>query len=328
MIGEIINSDTNKKETIFDDTSTIDKFNESAINDNDNQLATDGEQIYYINPESNYIYKINLDGTNNELISEHKSEKLIYYKEKLYFNDYIQGICSIDKDGSNFQIIYQNNEKPTNNFIIHDDIIYMTVLEEEQDAGYMFGFYKYNLIDRSIEKFDDSIALPHSLGLSLINNKIYYNVGEITKEYNIDTSTVKNYDMSVHHMQEFNNLIYSYSNNSIFKQEIENMGEFNKIFEISEGYMLKRISAIDDLIFFSYIDENSTEGEKVAYLDSIDINGKNQRNILEFKYSTLGHYSFESIYNLNNRLIVISTDNEYPMFKIYDFEGNELWSLY
>jgi hypothetical protein len=328
MIGEIINSDNNKKETIVDDTSTIDKFNESAINDNVNQLATDGEQIYYINPENNYIYKINLDGTNNELISEHRSEKLIYYKEKLYFNDYNLGICSIDKDGSNFQIIYQNTEKPTNNFIIHNDVIYMTVLEEEQDAGYMFGFYKYNLLAGSFEKFDDSIALPHSLGLCLINNKIYYNVGEITKEYNIGTSTVKNYDMSVHHMQEFNNYIYSYSNNSIFRREVENMNEYSKIFEISEGYMLKRISVIDDLIFFSYIDENNTEGEKVAYLDSISINGKNQRNILEFKYSTLGHYSFEYIYNINNRLIVISMDNEYPMFKIYDFEGNELWSLY
>lgn len=313
---------------IFDkNIDNIYKYSLSAINDNDNQIAIYGKDIYYINPDNRLIYRINLDGANNEILAEHRCSKLIYYKEKLYFDEYKLGIASIDKDGSNYQVIFNDDEKPVNDFIIHDDIIYMTIFAEEQDAGYMFGFYKYNLLDGSFEKFDDSIALPHSLGLCLINNNIYYNVGEITKEYNIDTSTVKNYNMSVHHMQEFNNYIYTYSNNAIFKQQINSMGEFSKIFEISEGYMLKRISVIDDLIFFSYIDENNTEERKVAYVDIIDINGKNQRNLLEFKYSTLGHYSFEHIYNLNNRLIVISTDYENPIFKIYDFEGNELWSL-
>ena len=56
-------------------------------------------------------------------------------------------------------------------------------------------------------------------------------------------------------------------------------------------------------------------------------NGTNRKNLFYFDYSTLGHYAFDTIYVLNDKLFVISRDNEYPIFKVFDFEGNELWSL-
>lgn len=314
---------------VENDEIIIAKFNLSAIDDNDNKIATDGKQIYYINPADSFIYKINLDGTDNELISEHKTTRLIYYNEKLYFNEYSQVnsfISCINKDGSNYRVVY--NDKQSFVFTIHDDIIYMRVLVGEQDAGYVYSFYRYNLLDGNVEIFDDSVDLPRSLGICVINDKVYYNIEDRTREYDPNTNTTKDYNISIHNMQEYNNYIYSYSRNYILRSEIDNITKFDKIFELSGEYIIKRISVIDDLIFLSYIYDYNYEDEKDAYVDVINIDGTNQRNLFKFKYSTLGHYPFEKIYVLNDRLIVISTDSEYPIFKIFDFEGKELWSLY
>lgn len=322
-------SNNTVEETMTDknnDNIIINKFNISAINDNDNQIATDGKYIYYIDSNNNYIYKVNLDGTNNEIISEHKSSKLIYYKEKLYFNEYNQGIACIDKDGSNYQILF--NEKPINNFLIYEGAIYMKVLTEEKDEGYMFSFYKYNLIDGKVDVFDDSITTVDQLGLCLINDKVYYNVDGKTREYDTESNTIKNYDIFVYDLQEFNNYIYSHYDKSIIRCEINNISEFSKIYEIDDDYRIKRISVIDDLIFFTYAYDYTEIDEKNIFVDVINIDGSNQRNIFKFEYSTLGHYAFDQIYALNNNLLVMSSDSEYPLFKVFDFEGNELWSLY
>lgn len=57
----------------------IDKFNLSAIDDNYNRIATDGNYIYYIDIKTNYINRIRLDGTGNETISKQKCYELYYY---------------------------------------------------------------------------------------------------------------------------------------------------------------------------------------------------------------------------------------------------------
>lgn len=307
----------------------IDKFNPSAINDNGNQLATDGSCIYYIHPHDNFIYRINLNGTDNEIISEHKSSKIFYYEEKLYFMEHNHKgslISCIDTDGGNYRVLY--NEKYINNFIIHDDVIYMKVFAEEQDSGYMFDFYKYSLSDGSTEIFDDSLSLPHELGLCPINDKIYYNLGDITREYDTRTKNIKDYNIVFYNMQEFNGSVYSFSNHHIYSSESDNINEYTEIYEISEDYIIKRISVIDDLIFFACVNNYATSDEKFVHIDVINIDGTDRKNLLKFKYSTLGHYFFEYIYILNDRLIVISSDNEYPLFKILDFTGKEFYSLY
>jgi len=309
--------------------SIINKFNISAINDNGNQIATDGKFIYYIDIKTRYINRVQIDGLNNETISEHKCSKLFYYKGKLYFLEYTQlnsWIACIDMDGSNYEIIYE--QKMVNDFIIHNDAIYMTAFVEEQEAGYAYGFYKYNLSNGVIETFDDSIAIPLSLGLCLINDKLYYSINYKTREYDINTNTVKEYDISIRDMQEYNNYIYSYSNTYISRHEIDNISKFDKIYEIDDDYIIKRISVIDDLIFFTYAYDYTKRDEKVIFVDVVNIDGSNRRNIFQFEYSTLGHYGFEKIYVLNDKLLVISTDSQYPLFKVFDYEGNELWGLY
>ncbi|WP_019229042.1 DUF5050 domain-containing protein [Sedimentibacter sp. B4] len=308
----------------------IDKFNLSAIDDNYNRIATDGNYIYYIDMKTNYINRIRLDGTGNETISKQKCYELYYYNGKLYFQGYKQlnsWISCIDTDGGNYQIIYGDREKLINNFIIHDDIIYMTVFVEEQEAGYAYGFYKYNLLNGEMETFDDSIALPQSPGLRLINDKIYYGVNNKIREYNINTGTITEYNTVIYNIQEYNNWIYTYSWSSIRKHSTDNISEYDEIFEIDEGFFLRKISIIDDLIFFTYCHDYTKEDKSGIYVDVMNIDGTNRKNLFYFDYSTLGHYTFDTIYVLNDKLFVISRDNEYPIFKVFDFEGNELWSL-
>lgn len=308
----------------------IDKFNLSAIDDNYNRIATDGNYIYYIDMKTNYINRIRLDGTGNEIISKQKCYELYYYNGKLYFQGYKQlnsWISCIDTDGGNYQIIYGDKEKLINNFIIHDDIIYMTVFVEEQEAGYAYGFYKYNLLNGEMETFDDSIALPQSPGLRLINDKIYYGVNNKIREYDINTGTITEYDTVIYNIQEYNNWIYTYSWSSIRKHSTDNISEYDEIFEIDEGFFLRKISIIDDLIFFTYCHDYTKEDKSGIYVDVMNIDGTNRKNLFYFDYSTLGHYAFDTIYVLNDKLFVISRDNEYPIFKVFDFEGNELWSL-
>ena len=308
----------------------IDKFNLSAIDDNYNRIATDGNYIYYIDMKTNYINRIRLDGTGNETISKQKCYELYYYNGKLYFQGYKQlssWISCIDTDGGNYQIIYGDREKLINNFIIHDDIIYMTVFVEEQEAGYAYGFYKYNLLNGEMETFDDIIALPQSPGLRLINDKIYYGVNYKIREYDINTGTITEYDTIIYNIQEYNNCIYTYSWSSIRKHSTDNISEYDEIFEIDEGFLLRKISIIDDLIFFTYCHDYTKVDKSGIYVDVMNIDGTNRKNLFYFDYSTLGHYAFDIIYVLNDKLFVISRDNEYPIFKVFDFEGNELWSL-
>lgn len=308
----------------------IDKFNLSAIDDNYNRIATDGNYIYYIDMKTNYINRIRLDGTGNEIISKQKCYELYYYNGKLYFQGYKQlnsWISCIDTDGGNYQIIYGDKEKLINNFIIHDDIIYMTVFVEEQEAGYAFGFYKYSLLDGKMETFDDSIALPQSPGLRLINDKIYYRIDSKIREYDINSGTVTEYDTVIDNIQEYNDCIYTNSRYSIMRHSMENISEYDKIFEIDDGFLLRKISIIDDLIFFTYCHDYTKVDKSGIYVDVMNIDGTNRKNLFYFDYSTLGHYAFDTIYVLNDKLFVISRDNEYPIFKVFDFEGNELWSL-
>jgi hypothetical protein len=312
------------------ENENIDKFNISSIDDNYNQIATDGNYIYYIDIKTNYINRIRLDGTGNETLSEHKCSEVYYYNGKLYFQEYTQlnsWISCIDTDGGNYQIIYGDKEKLINNFIIHDDIIYMKVFVEEQEAGYAYGFYKYNLSDGKMETFDDSIALPQSPGLRLINDKIYYGIDYKIRVYDINTRTITKYDTTISNIQEYNNSIYTYSRYSILRHSIDNIIEYDKIFEIDEGFLLRKISIIDDLIFFTYCYDYTEVDKRGIYVDVMNIDGTNRKNLFYFDYSTLGHYAFDTIYVLNDKLFVISRDNEYPIFKVFDFEGNELWSL-
>ncbi len=306
----------------------IDKFNLSAIDDNYNQIATDGNYIYYIDVKTNYINRIRIDGSGNETISEHKAAQLYYYNGKLYFQEFTQlnsWISCIDTDGGNYQVIY--GEKSVNGFIIHNDIIYMKVFAEEQEAGYAYGFYKYSLLDGKMESFDDSIALPQSPGLRLINNKIYYGINDKIREYDINTGTTTEYDTVIKNIQEYNNSIYTYWRSSIWKHPIDNIIEYDKIFEIDDGFLLRKICIMDDLIFFTYCYDYTEVDKKGIYVDVMNIDGTNRKNLFYFDYWTLGHYAFDSIYVLNDKLLVISRDNEYPIFKMFDFEGNELWGL-
>jgi len=306
----------------------IDKFNLSAINDNYNRIATDGNYIYYIDMKTYHINRVKIDGTDNETMSEHECSKLYYHDGKLYFKEHSKPdsqIACIDTDGGNYQVIY--GEKLINDFVIYDDVIYMTVFAEEQEAGYAFGFYKYNLTDGKMEAFDDSIALPQPPGLRLINDKIYYGVDYKLREYDISTNTIKEYSTNISNIQEYNNIVYTYSRTSILKHSIDNISEYDTIFEIDDGYLLRKISIIDDLIFFTYCYDYTKVDKRGIYVDVMNIDGTNRRNLFYFDYSTLGHYSFDSIYVLNNRLFIISSDNEYPLFKVLDYEGNGLWDL-
>lgn len=246
----------------------------------------------------------------------------------MYFNEYTQlnsWIASIDTDGKNYQVIY--NEKLINDFIINDNFIYMTVFVEEQEAGYAYGFYKYNLSYGDMEMFDDSIAIPQRPSLRLINDKIYYGINGKIREYDINTSTVIEHDTIISNMQEYNNIIYTNSRSSILKHSIDDITEYDKIFEIDDDFILRKISIMDNLIFFTYCYDYTEVDKRGIYVDVMNIDGTNRRNLFYFDYSTLGHYSFDRIYVLNNRLFVISRDNEYPIFKVFDFEGNGLWSL-
>jgi hypothetical protein len=311
-----------------DENEKISKYNISAIDDNYNRIATDGHYIYYIDMKTYYINKIKIDGTGNETISENECSKLHYYNGKLYFKEHSKPdsqIACVDTDGENYQIVY--GEKFVNDFVIHDDVIYMTVFVEEQEAGYAFGFYKYNLSDGKMEMFDDSIALPQPPGLRLINHKIYYGVNNKIREYDISTDTIKEYDTIISNIQEYNGFLYTNSRYSIMRRSIDNISEYNKLFEIGDGYILRKISVIDDLIFFTYCYDYTKVDKRGIYVDVINIDGTNRRNLFYFDYSTLGHYSFDSIYVLNDKLFIISTDNEYPIFKVLDFEGNGIWGL-
>lgn len=151
-------------------------INDNEFNDYCYEIYAVNNKIYYIGEDSN-IYKMNLDGSNRELVSDNETgyigitDKYIIYNEEIDENAEIPSYqtCIMNLDGTEKRVILENTRLYTVNVI--NDVIYYT----DKDLR----IYKVNLDGTENELVFETEAY----NLNVTEDYIYYlNYADIENE--------------------------------------------------------------------------------------------------------------------------------------------------
>ncbi len=225
--------------------------------------------IYYINSEdSNKVYKMDIDGHNNQKLNEIKGNFLIAFEEGLYVisvsEKYNNSLYYMDYDGRNVKIIC--NDKVSSIFFYNNYIYYTSVIDSNGKVHLcrmdIDGSDKEIILDDNVKKFfiyKDNIfyltgeiiqnrlcrtningkkktvleknAVIPEITMNLHNNTLYYrDLSNLTfNQINLDTSKKKILDnISFTNIYIIDNKIFHYENDRLFCMDLD--GSDNKPF--------------------------------------------------------------------------------------------------
>lgn len=75
-------------------------------------VVKDLDYIYYSNNEDDYnLYKMKIDGSNNQMLTEDRAVNLVYYNDYIYFSNYSDGgtLYKVKNDGTKLEQILDNH---------------------------------------------------------------------------------------------------------------------------------------------------------------------------------------------------------------------------
>ena len=341
----------------------------SAIGAN---VVEDEEYIYYVNiKDEKKLYRIKKDGKDNRLIFGERVAKLQYYNEKIYFLRfekvgeepsgfpiYDSYVCSIDRDGNNFEEIIKDGE--IRNFIVFEDRIYY-IAYSGLGEGYIlpsgqYDLYCYDTGSKEKSTIYEIIQIGDipRYDSSLISNKnnIYFEtIFDGIVEYNIETNESRvilnkknEYYTDIKGLMIYDNKLI-FDSIDKFKSSDENEELLIEDLRKSNEYLLNIFSIIRDsgrilcansnnnYIFFAYTlnDEVESEKSKVTIV-RVKHDGSEAVKIKELTCREIYHLPVGEIYLVNDKLIFFNShyldDEINEMIKVMDFDGNELdWDI-
>lgn len=290
-------------------------------------ILCEGENvIYYFDSNDECIYSIGKDGNNRKFIINAKVLNLFYYKDNLYFENFLPDkyrtdLCSVSTDGTDYKVI---REDVLNTFYIYDDILYYKTRD-------------YSLYSYDINSGSHSLVLgPEVAGSIIYKNMLYYYdegfYGNIL-EYDLINKTEKFHPIFAGaYLQFYDESLYFYSNGYITRYNI-NTEEVTQIFNDQQNKIdTEFISITKDYIFFTgqTLDSQGnlimSEDKRNLYkLYRIKHDGSELTTIYENKVS-LFNIIDDKIFVTNNIEYFRKKDGTY--LKVIDFDGNELnWDL-
>lgn len=149
------------------------------------QAITDEEAIYYESTQYNKFYKINLDGTNNVLVSSIQGFHYNFSESYIYFSCYYNGdgysgwaVSRMKNDGSGIEKIIDSTADA---LLVTDNYIYTI-----QSGG---GLYRANVDGTSNTK----IASIYTNKLNIIDNWIYFNNDNANYRIKLDGTAQETY---------------------------------------------------------------------------------------------------------------------------------------
>lgn len=170
------------------------------------EIAYNNGWIYYINySNSNKIYKVKTDGTENTLLSEDSAVHLYIKNNYVYYLDRKSNnhkIHRMDLDGKNNNTI--NYETLTSTFYFSGDKLFFKIYSIGNGSKFYSsetnGNNKVNIINSSLAGFkenSDNIQFTYAPIETIKNNYIYYiNAAEGYKIYRITTQGTENKQIS------------------------------------------------------------------------------------------------------------------------------------
>lgn len=329
-----------------DINNKIDIFSNAA---NGNYLAYDNDFIYCINKIDNKIYKITLDGQNKELLSDVCAERLILYKDKIYFIKIENGkkpkvtdeIYSIDTNGNNLKLVLKS--KDILNFNIYNDVIYYNASANEISDS-IIPYEIHNLYSFNFTTNENSIIYKDiccnvmSVGIHPIaihDNYIYFNafagIDEDIKfiKYNIDNDLAQIL-YSISAITDGQN-IYFHSAANDEKNEAklcelkinEEIEKAKDVFLYKDNINVRRI-AFNETYFFLMCTNNETIDNQKITIMRITREKNEIIKIAEYDAIETSSFFFGYMFLVNDKLIIYDYNpNNNPIYsiKVMDFDG-------
>lgn len=259
------------------------------------KIAYDSNFVYYI--IGNNIYKSDFNGENTKVILEKKAlDNIVVYKERVYFIDSENFICSIDVDGGNLKR-FDTYDNVTNFIIYKESILFLDVKYEAEDI------FKINSIELQIFNIDGSVA-------EIIDLTKYILVSS-------ETEKLKNYYISC----VYNDYIYFNSLENGIEADFFRVGLKNLKIEKVNG-LGEIIEPIDDEIIYLAVNSSNVVKDKILISD--------ESNYLElysgpdiYKNDDLQYFDIVS----NQQFIVIGyaiKDDDYYTIDILNLRDNSI----
>lgn len=337
-------SQNDKKE----DTDTIINVNQV----NSDSVAYDGEQIFYINDKK--LYCIKDDGSKKSLVfDEEKIISIQIHDNKIYMlsfdyeKEIPSKICTVNKDGSGFNVLQLGLEFSSNyyvsHFVVYSDFLLYTVDDFTNTNEIIFprDTYKLDLSTNDLTcVYEDSIGR----GNPRVYKNIYYHhvyadqEYDILNKYNMDTNEKNTIKInksshkektitSLFHMQD--DYIFYSGKFYIDKDNIDGLPNTITLFE-DNSFMITNMIITDEYIFFinkeDIRSENADNDKSKINIYRMKLDGSDMKVIYnETMFCT--NIAPQSISIVTNNILIYRNSLTNTILAL-DFNGNKLnWDL-
>ncbi|GEM_PF-2220475 len=309
------------------------QMNLSSNAANLSMFTSDGQFVYYINYNDGCkLYKINENGTDNQIIANSSCKEIFYYNGVIYFTERLNNNLStafscINTDGTDYRILIDEEVDNISiwNFIIYEDNIFAIgdKGDVEPDAGFPLGYLMSINIDSMEMTILDTENSGYIMGDFVIcEDKIYYRMNYTKFMYNISTKEIMEVPMLGSYLQEIDGNVYSFESNKIYKWDINNL-QNNIIYQDDKGLEIRNLYVTNNGIIFSTKESNTLKVFKMNH------DGSDLLEICSIPYLNFRQEKQDMLYVINDKIFIVNifvVENK-SFLIVVDLKGNRLWSL-
>ncbi|NFD31519.1 DUF5050 domain-containing protein [Clostridium botulinum] len=177
-------------------------------------VVKDLDYIYYSNNEDDYnLYKMKIDGSNNQMLTEDRAVNLVYYNDYIYFSNYSDGgtLYKVKNDGTELEQILDNhveNLHYSNGYLTYhnEDLSKDEKMKLEQIVYEVENKEKFNEIFSSYKDWGQAKEVPRNKIWKISFNRAVNSENLKDQVYVMDSSFNKVTDIDVN-INEGKNII-------------------------------------------------------------------------------------------------------------------------
>ncbi|NFV13853.1 DUF5050 domain-containing protein [Clostridium sporogenes] len=170
-----------------------------------NYVVKDLDYIYYSNEEDDYnLYRMKIDGSNNEMLTEDRAVNLVYYNDYIYFSNYSDNgtLYKVKNDGTGLEQILDNhveNLHLSNGYLTYynEDLSKDDKMKLEQITYEVENKEKFNEIFFSYKNWGEAKEVPRNKSWNIKFNRAVNTESLKDNVYVMDSSFNKVEDINV-----------------------------------------------------------------------------------------------------------------------------------
>ncbi len=309
------------------------QMNLSSNAANLSMFTSDGQFVYYINYNDGCkLYKINENGSGNQIIANNSFIKIFHYNGVIYFTERLNNNSSgafscINTDGTGYKVLIDEEVDNISiwNFIIYEDNIYAIgdKGDVEPDAGFSLGYLMSINIDSMEITILDNENSGYIMGDFVIcEDKIYYRMNHTKFMYDISSKEIKEVPIIGSQLQEIDGNVYSVDMNKIYKFDVNNF-QNNIIYQDDKGLEIRSLYVTNTGIIFSTKESNTLNVFKMNH------DGSDLLEICSIPYLNFRQEKQDILYVINDKIFIVNifvVENK-SFLIVVDLKENKFWSL-